>query len=86
MDAEGAEMTDPTDNMIAEVVIEACEGGHVHIALVEFGDGCHGLHGIFTPKEAYDLALLLMRCAAEADIVQRNLHVAGGDVGPCTLH
>jgi hypothetical protein len=76
-------MTEPTDNMIAEVVIEACEAGHVHIALVETGDGCHGLHGIFTPEEAYDLAVLLMRCAAEADSMLRDTH---GEPGPCTLH
>ena len=76
-------MTEPTDNVIAEVIIEACAAGHVHIALVEAGDGCSGLHGIFSPKEAYDLAVLLMRCAAEAD---STLRAAGGDVGPCTRH
>ena len=87
MDAKGAEdMTDIPEHAktIAEVVIEACAAGHVHVCLVEAGDGCGGLHGIFTPKEAYDLARLLIRAAYEADTVLRE---AGGgrNVGPCTL-
>lgn len=85
MDAEGAEMTDQ-DNMIVEVVIEACPAGHVHLVLVETGGGDSGLHGIFTPSEAYDLARLLIRCAYEADDVLRKMSGAGEDVGPCTRH
>jgi hypothetical protein len=79
MDAEGAEMT---DNMIAEVLIEACSAGHVHLSLVEAGDDCMCLHGIFTPQEAFDLAQLLLKAAAEAHDVLRNSR----NTGPCTLH
>jgi hypothetical protein len=75
-------MTEPTDNMIAEVMIEACPAGHVHLSLVESGDDCICLHGIFTPQEAIDLAQLLLKAAAEAHDVLRNSR----NTGPCTLH
>jgi hypothetical protein len=78
-------MTEPTDNMIAEVLIHACAAGHVHLSLVESGNGDSGLHGIFTPQEAFDLGCLLIKASAEADDVLRKAGV-GGDVGPCTLH
>lgn len=72
--------------LVTDVIIEPCAEGHVHFCLVDASnDGLPCMEGVFTPREAFELARMLMMAARDAD---NTLREAGGirDVGPCTLH
>jgi hypothetical protein len=77
-------MTDDHNDQIGEILITACEFGHVHFAFGFEDDSA--LVTVLTVGEACALARTLLRAAFEADMALKKPSTSGGGVGSCSLH